>query len=142
MRVRALADSIARSTEAQVEAADGGWRSTVFATGGPLEVRVRRDRFARLLLVEGVEDSVPRVTLAAPVRDSVLRRAEGQLPLLATMHDDLGLSRASFELVISSGEGERFTVRTVQVGAQALRGARDATLRAALDLSALQAGSR
>lgn len=103
-------------------------------------MRAYRDRFSKLLLVEGVADSIPRVALTRPVRDSVLRRAEGQLALVATLHDDLGLARAAFELVISAGEGERFTVTSRQVGTRVLHGERDATLTATLDVSTLQLG--
>jgi len=143
--LRTLGDSATRAETASspshrlapLDASSTGWRSAFVARAEPLEVRVSRDQFAKLLLVEGVADSVPRVTLETPARDSVMRRAEGLLPLSATLYDDLGLSRASFEIVISSGEGERFTVRTQQIGAQQLAGARTATLRSALDLTSL-----
>jgi hypothetical protein len=138
--VRALNDSSAPARPAAVERISGGWRSAVIADERPAEVRVRRDRFARLLLIEGVADSIPRVTLVAPERDSVLREATGRLALQATVHDDLGLQRAAFEVVISSGEGERFTVRTQQVGARTFGRARDATLTATLELAALALG--
>ena len=120
------------------------------ATNDPLAVRVHRSRFARLLLVEGVQDSLPRVSLQLPLRDSVLRRPEGRVPLEATLHDDLGLASASFDVVVSRGEGERFTVTTAHVGARRFdamrdatsRGAsvQDATLRASLDLAAMSLG--
>ncbi len=130
-------DTTALHRAAPVETVPTGWRSVVVASAEPLEVRAARDRFAKILLVEGVADSIPRVTLDMPTRDSVMRRAEGSLPLAATIHDDLGLARASFEVVISSGEGERFTVRTQIVGARDMSGARDATVRSTLDLTAL-----
>ena len=41
-------------------------------------------------------------------------------------------------VVISSGDGERFTVRSVSLGAQSPAGQRDATLHASLDMRALQ----
>ncbi|MBL0170656.1 MAG: hypothetical protein IPP90_07975 [Gemmatimonadaceae bacterium] len=140
VRSRVLADSSGRPRVEELEALSNGWRSRAVATDGPLELRVSRDRFARLLLVEGVGDSIPRVQLSAPARDSVLRRADGVLPLEASVHDDIGLARASFDVVISSGDGERFTVRAVQVGGRAMSGQRDAVLRASLDLRALQLG--
>ncbi|MEQ1692579.1 MAG: hypothetical protein ABMA00_14920 [Gemmatimonas sp.] len=140
VRVRPLADSATPSPRVVLETATNGWRSTFAATDGPLEARVSRDRFARLLLIEGVGDSIPRAVLSVPARDSVLRRAEGTLLLVATVHDDIGVTRAFFDVVISSGEGERFTVRSVQEGARALAGARDAVLQAHLDLRAMQLG--
>ena len=123
-----------------LETSPDGWRANAVAPDGPGEVRVARDQFARLLLVDGVGDSIPRVTLTLPARDSVLRTARGTLNLSARLHDDLGLRKATFELVISSGEGERFTVKARQVGARALNNAHEATLSAAVDLGALQLG--
>jgi hypothetical protein len=135
---------------ATIQSSGSGWTATLVATNDPLAVRVHRSRFARLLLVEGVQDSLPRVSLQLPLRDSVLRRPEGRVPLEATLHDDLGLASASFDVVVSRGEGERFTVTTAHVGARRFdamrdatsRGAsvQDATLRASLDLAAMSLG--
>ena len=136
--VRLLGDSVAHGQSAAVESLADGWRVAVMATAAPLEVRAWRGQFARLLLIDGVADSIPRVVLTTPVRDSVLRRAEGVVPLAATVHDDLGITRASFDVVISSGDGERFTVRSSSLGAQSPAGQRDATLHAFLDMRALQ----
>ena len=138
IRAHSPGDSAVVLRQVALELLVNGWKSAVIATASPLAVRVSRDRFARLLLIEGIGDSVPRVALTAPVRDSVLRRAEGHLPLVATIHDDIGVSRAFFDVVISSGEGERFTVRTMHVGARLLDGQRDVMLRWSLDLRAMQ----
>jgi len=133
-------DSAARAREATFTRQRSGWSVAVTATDGPLEVRAVRDRFAKLLLVEGVADSLPHVLLNAPIRDSVLRTVTAPLALDATLHDDLGLVSAEFEVVVSSGEGERYTVRTERVGAKMLSGAHDARLRTVLDLAALALG--
>ncbi len=117
-----------------------GWSAQLIAPDGPAAVRVRRDRFARLLLVDGVADSIPRVMLTLPQRDSVLRTAAGALPLSAHVSDDIGLSRGGFEVIVSSGEGERFTVRTLTVGARSWRGDSASLLNASLDLVALKLG--
>jgi hypothetical protein len=45
---------------------------------------------------------------------------------------------ARFELIVSSGEGERFTARTVPLGVRRFAGERTATIRATLDLAALK----
>ena len=122
--------------------APGGnnWRASLAADNAALEVRVQRARFAKLLVVEGYADSLPRVTLVAPLRDSVLRAVSAPLPLEARASDDLGLLEGYFEVMITSGEGERFTVKNQRVGARALRNARAATLQASLDLAALGLG--
>ena len=125
-----------------------GWSATLTTTAAPTELRVMRGRASRLLLIEGYDDSIPRVSLRTPARDSVLRSATGKLLLEATLHDDLGLANAAFEMIISSGEGERFTARTVRVGAHRYADARnvthgvihDATLRTALDLDSMKLG--
>ena len=127
-----------------------GWSATLTTTAGPTELRVTRGRASRLLLIEGYGDSIPRVILRMPAHDSVLRSATGKLLLEATLHDDLGLANAAFEMIISSGEGERFTARTVRVGARRYAGTRegthdithdvahDVTLRTTLDLDSMK----
>lgn len=142
--VRALSDTTQPPVRATLRdttgASNTAWAATVMATSGPLDVRVWRDRFARLLLIEGVADSLPRVTLTTPARDSVLRTATGSLPLAARLHDDLGLMRAEFEVIVSTGEGEKFTVRTQRVSSRALGGVREATLQGTLNLASLALG--
>lgn len=142
--VRALSDTSQPPVRAALRdtagASNTAWATTVMATSGPLDVRVWRDQFARLLLIEGVADSLPRVTLTAPPRDSVLRTATGSLPLAARLHDDLGLMRAEFEVIVSTGEGEKFTVRTERVASRALGDAREATLQGTLNLASLALG--
>lgn len=131
----------ASSARGQQPTADGsGWRLSVSVPASPLELRASRGGTSRLLLVDAYGDSIPHVSLELPARDSVLRRAVGSLPLAATAHDDLGLATASFELIVSTGEGERFTARTVTLGAQRINGARDRQLRATLDFDALKLG--
>ena len=125
-----------------------GWSATLTTTAGPTELRVTRGRASRLLLIEGYGDSIPRVSLRTPAHDSVLRSASGKLLLEATLHDDIGLANAAFEMIISSGEGERFTARTVRVGARRYAGTRegthdimhDVTLRTTLDLDSMKLG--
>ncbi len=131
--------SLTTPTAALTATADG-WRATLTVAVMPTELRLSRGGATRLLLLDGYGDSIPRVALRVPERDSVLRRATGRLSLQAAIHDDLGLSGASFELIVSSGEGERFTARTVRVAATRYTGARDVTLRAALDLDSMQLG--
>ncbi len=130
---RDAADLLVRSTPD-----GGGWTATTTTVAGPAELRVVRDSVARLLLVDGYVDSIPTVDLRLPLRDSVLRRATGALPLSAVLHDDIGLAFAAFELIISTGEGEQYTARTVRLGATRYNHARDATLRAALNLDSMQ----
>ncbi len=140
VRTLGAGDSAARDRVTALGAQGSGWRAAVTATSGALEVRAMRDRFSKILLLEGIADSVPQLLLVAPTRDSVLRTVTAPLELEATLHDDLGLVSAEFEIVVSSGEGERFTVRTVRVGSRSFAGEHDARLRSQLDLAALALG--
>lgn len=137
-------DSTRRAAPSELSAepvtADG-WRLRLVAQDVPLALTMRRGEASRLLIVEGVRDSLPRVSLEAPARDSVFREPRGVLALEARATDDWGVASASFELVVSSGEGERFTVRTVHIGARQLAPtARRANWRGTLDLAALGLG--
>lgn len=125
---------------AVLSAGPNSWRASLVADNAALDVRVQRAAFAKLLVVEGYPDSLPRVTLVAPLRDSVLRAVTAPLPLEARASDDLGLLEGYFEVMITSGEGERFTVKNQRVAVRSLRGARTATLHTSLDLGALGLG--
>jgi hypothetical protein len=141
VQVTVVDSALAGRSRAVVSAADDAWRAVMIATTGAHTARLERGGRTRLLIIEGHADSVPRVSLDAPVRDSVFREARGVLPLAASAHDDIGLTRAHFELLVTSGEGERFTVRTVLLGAQqwaGRAGMKEARIRGQLDLAALQ----
>jgi hypothetical protein len=119
------------------------WEARLVASASPVPYRIQRGRTSRLFVIEGHPDTIPRVTLGAPQRDSVLRTPTGRIPLRATIRDDAGLQSAAFELLISSGEGERFTVRAQRLAAvtRPVRPAqRTETLVGALDFSALALG--
>ncbi len=115
-----------------------GWQVRTVATDRPVTIELARGGRARLLVIEGRADSIPTVLLRQPARDSVFRAPEGSLALVASVRDDIGLAHATFELIVSSGEGERFTARTVQMGARRFAGERVGTIRATIDLAALK----
>ncbi|MCA0376863.1 MAG: DUF4175 domain-containing protein [Gemmatimonadetes bacterium] len=136
---RVSGDSLSEATPT-ARALDGAWAvSQVVARSQAW--RITRGGRSRLLVVEVVSDSIPQVTLTLPARDTVLRVATGRVPLSATLHDDVGLADAHVEVLVTSGEGERFTVtrrRMAPMTWGATAGAtRDATLRGTLDLAAL-----
>ena len=117
---------------------DGGWQVRTLATDGPVTLQLDRGGRSRLLVIEGRADSIPRVSLLQPARDSVFRTPEGSLSLVASVRDDIGLAEARFELIVSSGEGERFTARTVPMGARRFAGEPTGTIRATMDIAALK----
>ncbi len=134
------ADTLARARRERVvmpTTEGNGWLVRTVATDGPVTLRLDRGGRARLLVIEGRADSIPAVSLLQPARDSVFRTAEGSVPLAASVRDDIGLAQARFELIVSSGEGERFTARTVPLGARTFAGDRTGTIRATVDLAAL-----
>jgi hypothetical protein len=117
---------------------DGGWE-VLLATGTSRAlIRVARaGGEARLIALEPRLDSAPVVTLRLPARDTVLREPGGTFPLAADLHDDLGLASATFEYIVSSGEGERFTFKRGTIGALPAVGARRGPLNASLSLASL-----
>jgi len=115
-----------------------GWQVRTVATDGPVTLQLDRGGRSRLLVIEGRADSIPRVSLLQPARDSVFRTPEGTLTLVASVRDDIGLGQARFELIVSSGEGERFTARSVPMGARRFAGELAGTIRATMDLAALK----
>lgn len=115
-----------------------GWEVRTVTTDEPITLQLTRGGRARLLVVEGRVDSIPAVSLVQPARDSVFRTPVGALALMAAVRDDIGLAHARFELIVTSGEGERFTARTVQLGARRFAGDRAGTIRATMDLAVLE----
>ncbi|HSQ29785.1 MAG TPA: DUF4175 family protein, partial [Gemmatimonadaceae bacterium] len=108
-----------------------------FGVGTKAEaVRLLDRGFERIVAVEPTADAAPTVTLDAPAHDSVLRVPRGRIPLAATVHDDFAVASASFEYIVSSGEGENFTFKSGTLGAIRPNAA-SASLAAALSLDAL-----
>lgn len=132
---RARVDSAA----IDVREASRGWRAE-FVTG-PARALVRVEREgggAKLLALEPLVDSAPMVTLRSPARDTVLRQPRGTIALDADLRDDLGLASATFEYIVSSGEGERFTFTSGTLGTLPPGSGRVAALRASLSLDGLK----
>ncbi|HTE44438.1 MAG TPA: hypothetical protein VK636_04250 [Gemmatimonadaceae bacterium] len=93
------------------------WSITLHLASRPAAVRLGDGAYERIIAVEPIADAPPSVTLAAPAHDSVLRVARGRIPLSADMTDDFGIANASFEYIVSSGEGETFKFRSGTLGA-------------------------
>ncbi len=115
----------------------GRWQIELAMLPASGAVRLLSGTHERLLALDPVRDSVPVLALTSPGRDSILRRGVGNVPLAATVTDDIGLVSGAWELVVSSGAGENFTFRTFTIGAAALTG-RAAPLSASLNLDALK----
>jgi hypothetical protein len=101
-------------------------------------ITIASARGSHVVAIDVRPDSAPSVTLTRPVRDTVLATPTGTVTLGATLQDDFGLAGASFEFIVSSGDGESFTFRSGTVGARALGGALTGAIAATVALDALQ----
>ena len=118
-------------------ARDGGWDMSLAMPDRAAALRLRDGALTRLVAVEPIPDSIPRVALVTPARDSVLRLPTGRVTLTADASDDLGLASGGFEFIVTSGQGESFTFRTGTVGARTFGGARAGRLEGAVTLDSL-----
>ena len=100
----------------------------------PIALRVRSGSDSRLISVDPVLDSVPAVHLRLPARDTVLAVPTAVLTLGADVRDDLGIGRAAFEYIVSSGSGESFAFTSGYVGSWQPEGARTTTLSSQFSL--------
>jgi hypothetical protein len=103
----------------------------------PVAIRVLSGGSSRLIAVDPVPDSAPVAQLREPVRDTVLATPSGTFTLGADLRDDLGLGRAAFEYIVSSGSGETFTFSSGTIGARRLDGASSGTITGQLSIAAL-----
>jgi hypothetical protein len=118
------------------------WRVPVEMPARPAVVRLDDRAFDRLLVLEPVTDEPPVVTLVGPPRDTILAQGKGTLALRAQATDDIGLGRAEFEVLLTSGSGERFETKRTVVGRASLGGARERMVQSTirLDTMGLKAG--
>ena len=116
--------------------AEGDWTITLALPATPRALRLADGGYERIVALEPTPDSAPSVSLTSPAHDSVLRAARGRIPLAAGVHDDFGIASASFEYIVTSGEGENFTFKSGTLGAVRPIGA-TASIAASLDLGAL-----
>lgn len=131
----ALAGSAAFTLTAgdAVVASGATWR----VTPQPVALRVQSGGTSRVIAVDPVPDSAPSVQIREPGRDTVLAVPGGVFPLGADLRDDLGLERAAFEYIVSSGSGESFTFASGTLGARALDGSASGTIAGRLTLGSL-----
>lgn len=119
---------------------NGRWSAVLTADSTPSVLSIGTTSGKQQVIIEGYKDSIPRVIISLPEHDSVWRTPVGQVNLKASAQDDLGLTGAWFELLITSGEGERFTVRSLTLGKLSWDNSvhmHSAQLSAVVDLTAL-----
>lgn len=135
--INSTVDSIGQS-KLSIARAGNGWSTQFSMPVSPADARFTLGSANRQLLLEPRADSIPVVHLTLPARDSVYREPKGTIALDASAHDDLGLSTVNFELIVTSGEGERFTAKTVVLGAQRLNGERERKWQSSLSLDTMK----
>ncbi|MGH7637346.1 MAG: hypothetical protein ACREOK_06810, partial [Gemmatimonadaceae bacterium] len=104
----------------------------------PTILRLEGDGGTRMVALEPRPDSAPDVVLELPARDTVLRVPTGGMRLSAQLRDDIGVSAAWFEIIVSSGTGELFSFRTQILGHTSMNGSRDGQISATLPLDTLK----
>lgn len=125
-----------------VRAVGDTWGVQLAMPADPAVLRLHDRSYDRLLVLRPVPDEPPVVTLSLPRADTLLMSTKGQLAFDAQAEDDIGLARAQFELMYTSGSGERFESKVTVLGQASLRGRRSARLRmtVALDTMKLRPG--
>jgi hypothetical protein len=120
--------------------ADGrrGWTTSLTMPAKPAALTLRDRGYERIIVLEPRPDNPPRIVLTSPERDSILRVPQLVLRLSATATDDVGLSGAYFEYLISSGSGEIFSARTITTPVVQFNSSRRGSIDATLDLSTLR----
>lgn len=121
----------------RVSAAESEWQVVLTMPRRPAALRLTTGGKERLLVLEPRADSVPRVTLLRPARDTIYREATGALSLAAEARDDLGLAELRLEYIVSSGQGESFSFRSGVLGSRAAGGRATASLGANVPLDSL-----
>ena len=128
----------AGGTSLQVADGRSGWTTTLTMPAKPAALTLRDREYERIIVLEPRTDNPPRIVLTSPERDSILRTPQLVLRLNATASDDVGLSGAYFEYLVSTGSGEIFSARTINTPLVQFNGSRRGSLSATLDLSSLK----
>jgi hypothetical protein len=116
----------------------GAWTAAATMPPRPTVLRLENDRGQRMVVLEPRGDSMPRVVLASPARDTVLAVGAGTIRLEASARDDIGLVSGWFEIIVSAGSGESFTFRSAVLGRSPANGGHDMRWTSVLRLDSLQ----
>jgi len=123
-----------------VAEADGErWTIRLPLPAAAAAVRLTDRRHERLLALEPVPDLAPVVTLQSPARDTTYATPRGSLTLAASAEDDIGLASLAFEILHTSGFGERFETGRRELGLVQGRG-RAAQIRGSIQLDTMRLG--
>ena len=87
-------------------AGDQGWRTDFTLPDSAVALELRDGRYRRLVVIAPVTDQPPLIDLLLPARDTTVREVRGDITLRARMVDDIGLSGAFFESIVTMGREE------------------------------------
>ncbi len=122
----------------QTHDSNGGWALTVAMPQKPVALTLHDRQFERIVVLEPRIDNPPKIVLTSPVRDTTMRVAKLVLNLSASATDDIGLSGAYFEYLVTTGSGEIFSARTITTPLVRFGGSRTGSISATLDLGSLK----
>lgn len=117
---------------------EGGWAIAVAMPAKPVALTFHDRQFERIVVLDPRTDAPPKIILVSPVRDTTMRVAKLVIHLNATATDDVGLSGAYFEYLITTGSGEIFSARTINTPIVRFGGSRSGSISSSLDLATLK----
>jgi hypothetical protein len=124
-----------------VRASGGGWQMTLTMSDTiPALLRLVDRHYSRLIITDPHADDPPTATLRLPVRDTTVKAVSGDLNLAADLSDEIGLERARFEYIISSGSGENFTFREGVLAEKSFSGAKRGQIAATIPFATFELG--
>ncbi|HUQ46723.1 MAG TPA: hypothetical protein VM053_00620 [Gemmatimonadaceae bacterium] len=126
------------SAAVRTQESRGGWALAIAMPSKPVALTLHDREFERIIVLEPRTDAPPKVVLTSPTRDTTMRVAKLVLHLNAAVTDDIGLSGAYFEYLVTTGSGELFNARTINTPIVRFGGSRTGTISTTLDLATLK----
>ncbi|HZK78702.1 MAG TPA: hypothetical protein VFC35_07330, partial [Gemmatimonadaceae bacterium] len=130
--------AILAGSTVQTRDAGGGWSVSVAMPAKPAALTLHDRQFERIVVLDPRADNAPKIVLLSPARDTTMRVAQLVLHLNATATDDIGLSGAYFEYLITTGSGEVFSARTITTPVVSFGNSRTGSISSTLDLATLK----
>lgn len=116
-----------------------GWEHRLTMPKEPAVLTLRDRAYRRLVVLEPIVDSAPKVILHSPAHDTTYQKPPtGRLELETVATDDIGLALGYFEFLITTGSEESFQTVATESPHVNLGNTRTATLRATIRLDTLK----
>lgn len=125
------------------QAAGSDWAVPLPMPKLPGLIRFQDRAYRRSVVLEPLTDSVPRVLLRLPARDTTWRWDQvprGELALEADIEDDYGINTAFFEILVSTGGAENFETKDKSTARVSFGGKKQGTLRTTVNYASLGVG--